>query len=166
MFVVGIDASTNATGICGMQDGRIVGCTFIDLHTEKDTPKRVKKMLLKICSVLDKYEIDEIHMEKAFSKQNVATTMLLANLAGGVMLYAAQHNIKYVHPEPSVWRKKIGIEQGPKVKREMLKAEAIEAVKREYDLNTNDDVSESILLARSAFDLPKLNVSEDNLWEK
>ena len=42
--------------------------------------------------------------------------------------------------------------------------EAICAVKQEYDLDVNDDVAESILLARSAFDLPKIDVSEDDLW--
>ena len=165
LTVAGIDASTRNTGITIMSDGKLVFYTLIDLHSEKDTMKRIQKMLLAVCDVLDKYNIDEIHMEKSFSKQNVDTTQKLSNIAGGIMLYCAQNNIKFFHPMPSEWRKRIGMSQGNKVKRDVLKAEAIMAVKKEYGIDANDDVSESILLARSAFDLPKINITEDDLWE-
>ena len=122
-------------------------------------------MLLKICEVLDKHSIDIVCMEKAFNKSNTDTTMKLANVAGGVMLYCAQNGIEFIHPVPSQWRAKIGIAQNQKIKRDVLKAEAIKAVKDEYGIDVNDDVAESILLARSAFDLPKLNVTEDDLWQ-
>lgn len=166
MVVAGIDASTKATGIAIMIDSKLVFRTFIDLHKEKDATKRIPQMLLKICETLDCYDIDEVHMEKAFSKQNVDTTMKLANLAGGVILYCAKKGIKFRHPVPSEWRARIGIEQSSKIKRDVLKAEAIRAVKKEYGIDANDDVCESILLARSAFDLPKLNITEDDLWEE
>lgn len=165
MLVVGIDGSTNLSGVAVMKDGELKYHTLIDLHKEKDTMKRIREMLLKICEILDQYNIDAIYMEKAFSKQNVDTTMKLANLAGGIMLYCAQNDIDFVHPEPSVWRKAIGIEQGKGVKRDILKAEAIAAVKNEYDIDVNDDVAEAVLIARSAFDLPKINMTEDYLWE-
>ena len=164
MIVAGIDGSTKNTGIAIMQDGELKFYTLIDCSKEHDVMKRIGQMLLKICAILDKYNIDEVRMEKAFNKQNVDTTMKLANVAGGVMLYCAQHDIKFVHPEPSAWRKLVGLQQGKGVKRDTLKAEAILAVKQEYGVNANDDVCESILLARSAFDLPKINISEDDLW--
>ena len=68
---------------------------------------------------------------------------------------------------PSEWRSKIGIKISDgkrKIKRETLKELAIQAVKNEYNIDVNDDVSESILLARSKFDLPKIEISEDDLW--
>lgn len=164
MVVAGIDASTKATGVAIMIDGDLVFRTFIDLHKEKDAAKRIPQMLLKICEVLDHYDIDKVYMEKAFSKQNVDTTMKLANLAGGIILYCAQNGIKFYNPLPSEWRARIGIEQSSKIKRDVLKAEAIRAVKNEYGIDANDDVCESILLARSAFDLPKINITEDDLW--
>lgn len=165
MIVAGIDASTRNTGISIMSNGELVFYTLIDLHVEKDTMKRIQKMLLAVCDVLDQYDIDEIHMEKAFNKQNTDTTMKLANLAGGIMLYCAKNDIKFFNPMPSEWRKRIGMSQGNKVKRDVLKAEAIMAVKNEYGIDANDDVCESILLARSAFDLPKINITEDDLWK-
>lgn len=165
MIVAGLDCSTNKSGISIMEDSKLIFYTLIDLHKEKDVMKRIQKMLIQICEVLDQYDIDEVYMEKAFSKQNVDTTMKLANLAGGIMLYCAKNKIIFVHPLPSEWRSKIGIEQSNKIKRDVLKAEAIKAVKNEYDIDVNDDVAESILICRSAFDLPKINITEDDLWE-
>ena len=75
-----------------------------------------------------------------------------------------KNDIVFNHPFPSEWRAKIGIEQSKKIKRETLKEEAILAVKNEYGINVNDDVAEAILIARSAFDLPKVNVSDEDLW--
>lgn len=165
MVVVGIDGSTKRSGICIMSDGELQYYTLIDLHLEKDTMKRIRLMLLKICEVLDQYDIDEVHMEKAFKNSNTSTTMMLANIAGGIMLYCAKKDIKFIHPEPSVWRAKIKLGQGRGVKRETLKAEAIAAVKLAYGLDVDDDTAEAILIARSAFDLPKLDVDEDTIWE-
>ena len=164
MIVAGIDGSTNMSGISIMEDGELKFYTLIDLHKEKDAMKRIRTMLLKICEILNQYDIDAVHMEKAFNKSNTDTTMKLANLAGGVMLYCAQNNITFNHPLPTEWRKKIGLQQGKGIKRETLKAEAIAAVKQEYGIDVNDDVAESILLARSAFDLPQINMTEDDLW--
>ena len=164
MLVAGLDCSTNKSGISIMKDGELVFYTLIDLHKEKDVMKRIQKMLLQICEVLDNYNIDAIHVEKAFSKQNVDTTMKLANLSGGIMLYCAQNGIEFNNPLPTEWRSRIGIDQSNKIKRDVLKAEAIRAVKQEYGIDVGDDVAESCLLARSAFDLPKINITEDELW--
>jgi Holliday junction resolvasome RuvABC endonuclease subunit len=165
MVVAGLDCSTKKSGVSIMEDGELQFYTLVDLHKEKDVIKRIQNMLLKICKILDEYSIDVIYMEKAFSKQNVDTTMKLANLAGGMLLYCAKNEIKFVHPMPSEWRARIGIEQNKKIKRDVLKAEAIKAVKNEYGIDVGDDLAESILLARSAFDLPKINITEDDLWK-
>ena len=80
------------------------------------------------------------------------------------MYYCAKNNIKFTHPEPSAWRKKIGFHTGRGVKRSVLKAEAVKAVQNEYGITVGDDIAESSLIARSAFDLPKINMTEDDLW--
>lgn len=166
MIVAGIDGSTTKSGVAIMEDKKLKFYTFINLSKETQDPmKRIRHMQLEICKILDQYDVDAIYMEKAFTKSNIDTTMKLANLAGGIMLYSAQNDIKFVHPEPSVWRSKIGIQQGKGVKRETLKAEAIMAVKQEYGIDVNDDVAESCLIARSAFNLPKIDITEDDLWD-
>lgn len=164
MLVAGIDASTNKTGVAVMDDGELVYYALIDLHKEKDAMKRIPNMLIKISEILEQYNIEIVYMEKAFNRSNTDTTMKLANLAGGVMYYCRKNDIEFVHPEPSVWRAKIGLQQGRGVKRDVLKAEAIKAVKNEYGVDVNDDVAESILICRSAFNLPKIGMTEDDLW--
>lgn len=166
MTVVGIDGSTTASGISVMKDGELVFYTLIKLK-EKDVMKRIGLMLKEICSVLDKYDIDIICMEKAFSKQNIDTTIKLVMLSGGVFLYCVLNDIEFDNPMPSSWRAKIGIKQVEgkhKVKRETLKEMAVKLVKQEYGINVCDDIAEAILAARSKFDLPKLEISEDDLW--
>lgn len=169
MKIVGIDASTNKTGIAVFKDGKYIEHTLIDCHKEKDAFKRIPMMANEICKYLDTvFDIDVIIMEKSILKTNIDTVQKLSNLAGAVMLYAFQNNIKFEHPTPPEWRKKIGLEQSKKVKREVLKLEAIEAVKREYKINVTDDEAESVLLARSGFNLPKICIKvedvEDDIW--
>lgn len=164
MVVAGIDASTKKSGIAIMKDGELIFRTLIDLGTKDDAMIRIPKMMIKICEVLDQYDIDIVCMEKSILKTNVDTVQKLSNLAGGIMLYCAQNDIKFKHPTPPEWRKKVGLQQSSKIKRDVLKAEAILAVQQEYGLNVGDDVAEAILLARSMFDLPKVNVTEDDLW--
>lgn len=165
MIIAGIDGSTNSTGVAIMENGELKFFELIDLHKEKDAMKRIQNMLLKICEVLDRYNIDEVYMEKSILKTNVDTVQKLANLAGGIMLYCAQNNIDFNHPLPPEWRARIGIKQSNKIKREVLKEEAIFAVKKEYGIDVNDDIAEAILIARSGFDLPKIVVTEDDLWD-
>lgn len=167
MVVVGIDASTNKTGICVFQDGRYITHSLIDCHKEKDVMKRIPIMADKICEYLNRVDnIDVIIMEKSILKSNIDTVQKLSNLSGAIMLYAYQHKIKFENPVPSVWRKKIGLEQNKNVKREILKLEAIKAVKQEYNMDLSDDEAESILLARSGFDLPKIEIKAQNIEDE
>ena len=167
MLVAGIDASTKSTGISVMLDGELIYYTLIaiDSKKEKDAYKRINKMLIQICAILDNYDLDAVYMEKAICKGgNVDVTIKLAYLSGGISLYCVQREIEFHNPMPSEWRKSVGIKSGRGITRDTQKAMSILAVKREYGIDVNDDVAESALLARSAFDLPKMDISEDDLW--
>lgn len=165
MVICGIDASTNKTGIAIFMDGEYIVHTLIDLHRESNADVRILKMMCEICAFLDRFGIDKIIMEKSILKTNVDTVQKLSNIAGAVMLYAAQHDIEFENPVPSVWRKRIGLQQSNKIKRAALKLEAVQAVKQEYDMNVTDDEAESILIARSGYKLPTIEVKADEvLW--
>jgi len=166
MVICGIDASTNKTGISIFKDGKYIEHTLIDLHKDKKIQTRLPKMMCEICSYLDKAQPDKIIMEKSVLKSNVATVQLLSMLSGAVLCYAAQHDIKFENPTPSAWRARVGLQQSNKVERTALKLEALQAVKQEYGLDVTDDEAESILLGRSGFELPKLNITtEDVDWD-
>lgn len=164
MKIVGVDASTNKTGISVFIDGQYETHTLIDLHTIKDSTERIPKMMLVICEYLNEHKPDKVIMEESILKTNIATVKMLSNLAGAIMYYATVNNIEFELALPSVWRKRIGLTQGKSVKRETLKAEAILAVKQEYDMDVTDDEAEAILMGRSGFDLPKIVITEDDLW--
>lgn len=162
MIVVGIDASTNKTGIAIFRDGCYVEHILIDLHKIKDSFERIPKMMLSICDYIGKHKVDKIIMEESLMTNNILTVKMLSNIAGAVMYYAHSHNIEFQFDLPSAWRKRIGLTQGRSVKREVLKAEAIAAVKQEYGMDLTDDECESILIARSGFDLPKIVLVDDD----
>ena len=163
MKIIGIDASTNKTGVAVFEDGLYVEHTLIDLHKIRDSAERIKKMMLAICEYLDKHKADKIIMEESLMTNNILTVKMLSNIAGAVMYYAASRNIVFQLDLPSAWRKRIGLTQGRSVKRDVLKAEAMTAVKQEYDMDLTDDECESILIARSGFDLPKIILVDDEI---
>lgn len=163
MKIAGIDASSNKTGVAIFEDGKYIGHTFIDLHKIKDSSERIPKMMLSICDYLARYDIDKIVMEESMMTNNILTVKMLSSIAGAVMYYAAIHEIEFQLDLPSAWRKRIGLTQGRTVKREVLKAEAIDAVKQEYGLDVSDDIAEAILIARSGFDLPKIVIEDDEI---
>lgn len=162
MKVIGIDASTNKTGIAVFQDEKYVEHTLIDLHKIKNSSERIPKMMMAICDYLDKHKVDKVIMEESMMTNNISTVKMLSNIAGAVMCYAASHGIEFEFSLPTHWRKKIGLSQSNKIKRDVLKAEAIAAVKQEYGLDVTDDEAESLLIARSGFDLPKIVLVDDD----
>lgn len=165
MIIAGIDASTNITGIAIFQDGKYVEHTLIDLRKIKEPGERIPKMMMAICKYLGEHKIDKIIMEESLFTTNISTVKMLSNIAGAVMYYAASHDIEFEFTLPSHWRKKIGLSQSNKIKREVLKEEAIAAVKQEYKMDLTDDEAESLLIARSGFDLPKIILDSNDDWD-
>lgn len=152
MIVVGIDGSTNCTGISVMDDGTLIDYKVIDLHKISDADIRIGGMLHYLSEYLDKFkEIDIILMEESILKNNVSTVKLLSYLMGGVMFYALQRDICFKRVLPTQWRAKVGIEQNKNIKRAQLKENAIRIVHEKYGIDVSDDIAESILIAASEF---------------
>lgn len=162
MIVAGIDASTSKSGISIFKDGKYITHTLIDLHKDKDAFHRTLVMMSEICDYLSKYSIDKILVEETVLTSNADTLKKLAYVAGGIMLYAHEHDIEFKFILPSAWRKTVGLQQS-KAKREVLKLESIQAVRQEYNIDVTDDESDAILIGRSAFDLPKINITSDDI---
>lgn len=169
MLVAGIDASTKATGVTIMENGKLTYYTLIEVDSkkEKDAYKRINIMFKKICEILDKYKIDSVYMEKAICKGgNVDVTIKLAYLSGGMSLYCIQNDIEFHNPTPSEWRKIVGIKTGRGIVRSEQKSQAIKAVSKEYGINVGDDIAEATLIARSAFNLPKINIRDEEILDE
>ena len=156
MRIMGIDGATNKTGIAIFEDGKYEQHILIDLHKIKDASERIPKMMIAICDFINMQHVDKIIMEESMMTNNIDTVKKLSNLAGAIIYCAAVDGIEFEFAMPSEWRKRIGLRQGRNIPRDELKAEAIAAVKQEYGLDVTNDEAESILIARSEFDLPKI----------
>lgn len=163
MKIAGIDASSNKTGVSIFEDGEYMEHTLIDLHKVKDINKRIPMMIDEICKYLNKFKPDKIIMEETVMSSNASTLKKLSYLTGGIMFYAYKRNAEFELTIPSAWRKKTGLEQSSKVPREVLKLESMQAVKVTYGLEVTDDESDAILIGRSGFDLPKIDVKADDV---
>lgn len=161
MRIIGIDGATVKSGIAVFDDGKYV--THKLFSFSGDANVRIPKMMMAICNFIKEYAPDKIIMEKSMLTNNIDTVQKLSNLAGAVMFYCYSKGIPFEHQYPSQWRKKVGLTQGSKVKKEVLKAEAIAAVRQEYGLELTDDEAEAVLITRSGFDLPKIVLVDDEI---
>lgn len=156
MRIIGIDGATNKTGIALFEDGNYLEHSLIDLSKDTNSQTRIPKMMLEICKYIKAHNPDKVIMEKSMLKNNIDTVQKLSNLAGAVMFYCYSKGIKFEHRYPSEWRKVVGLTQNSHIKKEVLKAEAVAAVRQEYGMELTDDEAESVLIARSGFELPKI----------
>lgn len=160
MKIIGIDGATVKSGVAVFEDGKYVTHKLLSFSGNADT--RIPKMMMAICEFIKEHRPDKIIMEKSMLTNNIDTVQKLSNLAGAVMFYCYSEGIPFEHQYPSQWRKTVGLTQGSKVKKEVLKAEAIAAVKQEYGMDLTDDECEAILITRSGFDLPKIVLVDDD----
>lgn len=166
MKVIGIDASSNKTGISVFEDGKYITHTIIDCHKIEDVYQRIPIMVSRICGYIDLFSgVSRIVMEESILKTNIQTVKKLAYIMGGVMSYAYRRKIEFKSVLPSEWRRKVGLEQSNKIKRSVLKEEAVAAVAQEYEMQLTDDEAESILIARSEYELPKIKIKVENTIE-
>lgn len=151
MTVVGLDISTKLTGTALFFNGVYIASKVIDCSKIKNTDERIKEMALEIDDALKEYDPDTVVIEEAIYKNNIKTLKYLAYLAGVVISFCARNGKNLMMEMPSAWRKLVGIEQNPKIKREQLKQEAIDLVKKKYNIEVTDDEAEAILLCSSFF---------------
>lgn len=149
MKVVGIDMSSQKTGISLLVDGKYVDHVLIDLHKIKDTDERIRKMMKAIKTQLNEYKPDMIVMEECLMTNNIKTVKILSYIAGTIISWVDENNVIFKFLLPTAWRKRVGIIQGPKTKREVLKQEAMDMVKNKFKIEVTDDEAEAILIAYS-----------------
>ena len=161
MRIVGIDASTNKTGVSLFVNEEYKEHVLIDLHYIKNSKVRLPKMMQEIKNTLDEYEPDLIVMEESLMKNNIAAVKLLSYLAGAIISWSEDHNVEFMFQLPTEWRKKIGFAQGKKRTRDELKKDAIDMVKKTFGLAVTDDEAEAILLGYSVFYKEETKIDDD-----
>lgn len=144
---LGIDSSTNKTGICLFIDGEYSAHYLLDHSNIKDVEERIDAMGLDILRHLNKIKPEMVYIERPQGHgKNLDMVFKLVTILGIVRGWCIANGAYYEAVQPSVWRKYIGIQQGRK-KRAELKAESIAYVRTTYGIDVTDDEADSICLA-------------------
>ena len=145
-----MDQSTRITGYSVFKDGKYVTSGVIDLHKIKDTDERSKQMAVEICRLIESAKPDCVIIEEVQQQSNTSTVIKLARIQGVAIGFCAAHNIDLHILTPSRWRSVLGYQQGPKVKREVLKQQSLDFVKNKFKLELIEDEAEAVCINEAA----------------
>ena len=147
MRILSFDQSTRVTGWSLFVDEKYVDSGVIDLGKNKNTEDRSKQMGLDICQVITDSKPDTVIIEEVAMQSNAQTLKLLARIQGVAIGFCAAHNIPLHILEPSKWRSALNFKQGRAVKREELKKQSFDYVKKHFGFDDfSEDRCESICI--------------------
>lgn len=155
--ILAFDQSTKISAYSIFVGGKYIECGVIDLHKMKNTSERVRAMGVELCNTISKYKPDIVVIEEVAQQSNPMTLKLLARIQGVIIGFCAAHNIDTYILEPSKWRSVLHFTQGAGVKREELKAQAIQYVKDVYGLDLTEDECESCCINEAAHKIFNFN---------
>lgn len=148
MKIMGIDASSKCTGISFFANNKLKTYKKIDLKKIKNTDERLRLMLLGVIEIIKSNKPEVIYFEDVWMGNNPSTSQLLAQLLGGIWGYCIMHNIRFERIKPSAWRKTLGF-KGGRLKREELKLLSIDYVKKEFNIEADDDEADAICIGNA-----------------
>lgn len=99
-----------------------------------------------IKNLIEEIKPEEVVIEEVTFQANAATAKTLSRLQGAIMGICYMLDIPIFISFPSTWRKVLRFKQGGGVKREVLKSQAIELVKKEFNIDTDDDRADAICM--------------------
>lgn len=164
MIILALDISTKSTGAAVFNDTQLIHYECL-VASSQNVFNRIDKITEGIQKIIQQYKIQKVIAETplpAFVGKNISTYEKLTFAHGIIGDMLNKHKLKYdVKYIPGEWRKKVGIQTGPKVKRSQLKQQDIQLVKQLYHIDVNDDVADAILIGRA---YTQQNCNEIN-WE-
>ena len=135
MRILSVDQSTRCSGYAFFENNMYIQSGVIDMSKSKlETEERSFAMAKEIWKIIKKYKPQSIVLEGVQQQANPRTMIILARLAGMIIGYAEAHNVHVRILLPSQWRKVLGYSQGAKVKRQELKQQSIDYVKKNLEL--------------------------------
>lgn len=150
--VMAIDASTKSTGVSFFdKNNKLVHYECIQIKSS-DTLKRIIEMSEKIKDLYLQYQPTDIVMQDILPQdvkhnQNIYKALIYLQAIIVLQLYKFDQTIVFYHA--SHWRKICNIKTGRGIQRDALKAASQKLVKQKYNIDVNDDISDSICLGRA-----------------
>lgn len=151
MKILSFDQSSTISGYCLYEAGKIITSGFIDKHKIKNSDERVMEMGVAICKKIKELEPDFVTIEHIQNQNSIKTVILLARLQGFIIGWCYTHKMRIEIMEPAKWRSELAFKQGPRVKREELKQQAMDYVKERFGVDDcPEDQSEAICMSVAA----------------
>lgn len=158
MRILSVDQSTRCSGYAVFENNMYIQSGVIDMSKSKlETEERSFAMAKEIWKIIKKYKPQSIVLEGVQQQANPRTMIILARLAGMIIGYAEAHNVHVRILLPSQWRKVLGYSQGAKVKRQELKQQSIDYVKKNLELERSEDECEAICINIAAHKIFNFN---------
>ena len=163
MKVLAFDQSTRVTGYCLFNNGCYSDSGVIDLTDIDNTETRTQQMGLSICDKIEFYNPDFIIIEDVSMQKNPDVMKKLARLQGMILGFAVAHNIQINIIEPTKWRSALKYQQGRGIKRDELKKQSFDYVKKYFGFeNFTEDRCEAICINEAAHKI-LLELNEEDI---
>lgn len=146
MKILAFDQATQKTGYAVFDDTDLYKHGLIDLSKEKDTWERMQMMRSRIDDIIKRTKPSVVIIEGVAMQRNPQVLIELGRLQGFVMSSAFSRDIPVTIYLPTTWRKAVGIKQGGGIKREQLKAQAVDLVQEAYGITAQEDEVEAIAI--------------------
>lgn len=139
MRLFSVDQASLISGWAIFENGNYANSGVI--KKDKSTPiiRRVPQMANDICKKIEESNVDAVVIEGIQNQGSMKTTLDLARLQGGIMMWCEVNQKPLYILLPTEWRSALNYQQGPKVKREMLKEQSLNFVKSELGLNIDSE---------------------------
>lgn len=151
MRVLAFDQSTTVTGWAIINGGDYEKSGRIDLSNNHDLENRLQHMMMIISGMITAVKPDLVIIEDVQNQTNNATFKTLSQLQGAIMHMCYANETRLSKIAPTSWRKKLGFRQGQKIRRQYLKEQSIDFVRKYCGKTVKDDEADAICIGVSAF---------------
>jgi Holliday junction resolvasome RuvABC endonuclease subunit len=150
MRIIAFDQASIISGWAIFEDGNYVDSGVITKNKNIPIIQRVPQMAQAICEKIKESNVDMVIIEGIQNQGSIKTTLDLARLQGGIMMWCEVKHKPLHILSPSVWRSTLKFKLGSKVEREALKVQAENYVSEHYGININTDEAEAICIGAAA----------------
>lgn len=171
MIYLGADLSTTSSGISVFNDEKLIHYECISPKINKKTPfvgetesweVRSYFIAKRMNEIFNEYDIEEVYCEDIPLKDGKPTIKKLGVVRGCLLAICAIHNCRINPNGVSNWRQNAGFFDGTTkgLTRDVMKKKAIDEVKKIFNIDVNDDIAESALIAyRSKYPIEKKSIN-------
>lgn len=161
MIVMGIDASTTATGWSIFDNNTLIAHGTIKPKASDEWRDRISQEWDALDEVIEAFHPEKIYVEDVPLKEGKSTLVKLGVVQGLLISLSAKYKIEIIFLLPSSWRQPLGLYDGTRegTHRDVLKKKAIEMANNKFNLElvyvapkskkNMDDEAEAILIAYS-----------------